>query len=67
MHRGERLPSISGAPPDLAALPPGCAFAPRCPHARPECLADVPRVMSLGKGHQVSCTLVSARAATEAA
>lgn len=67
MHRGERLPSIDGAPPDLAALPPGCAFAPRCPHARPECLADVPRAVSLGNGHQVSCTLVSARAAAEAA
>jgi oligopeptide/dipeptide ABC transporter ATP-binding protein len=26
-----RLPAIPGQPPDLAALPPGCAFAPRCP------------------------------------
>jgi len=67
MHRGERLPSIGGAPPDVAALPPGCTFAPRCPRARAECLADVPRAVPLGNGHHVSCTLVSAPAAAEAA
>ena len=27
---GNRLPTIPGSPPDLANLPPGCAFAPRC-------------------------------------
>ena len=26
-----RLTAIEGQPPDLATLPPGCAFAPRCP------------------------------------
>ena len=30
--RPQRLPQISGAPPSLLALPPGCAFRPRCPH-----------------------------------
>ena len=35
---GERLVPIDGAPPDLAALPPGCAFAPRCTHAVASCL-----------------------------
>jgi peptide/nickel transport system ATP-binding protein len=38
MDRGQRLQTIGGAPPDLAALPPGCTFAPRCAHARAECL-----------------------------
>lgn len=28
---------IPGNVPDLAELPPGCAFAPRCPYARPVC------------------------------
>ena len=28
--KGSRLVAIPGAPPDLANLPPGCAFAPRC-------------------------------------
>jgi peptide/nickel transport system ATP-binding protein len=33
------LPAISGMPPDLAALPPGCSFEPRCPygHGRDVC------------------------------
>ena len=43
-HRGQRLPTIAGAPPDLAALPPGCAFAPRCVSASAQCLAQVPPV-----------------------
>ncbi len=30
---GERLVPIRGQPPDLARLPPGCAFAPRCERA----------------------------------
>ncbi|MFT4265924.1 MAG: ABC transporter ATP-binding protein, partial [Xenophilus sp.] len=33
MAKGAPLATIPGAPPDLAALPPGCAFAARCPLA----------------------------------
>ena len=40
-HRAE-LFSIEGQPPDLAALPPGCAFAPRCAYAVERCAAEVP-------------------------
>jgi oligopeptide/dipeptide ABC transporter ATP-binding protein len=32
---GERLHRIKGQPPSLIFLPPGCAFSPRCPFARP--------------------------------
>jgi oligopeptide transport system ATP-binding protein len=39
---GAKLASIAGQPPDLAALPPGCAFAPRCEQARDACKAAVP-------------------------
>jgi len=39
---GERLVPIDGAPPDLAALPPGCPFAPRCTHALAACLDSRP-------------------------
>ncbi len=35
--QGARLVPIPGAPPSLAALPPGCPFAPRCPLAIDEC------------------------------
>jgi oligopeptide/dipeptide ABC transporter ATP-binding protein len=31
--RGERLPAIKGSVPTLTAIPPGCPFHPRCPHA----------------------------------
>jgi peptide/nickel transport system ATP-binding protein len=44
-HRGGALDAIPGAPPDLAALPPGCAFAPRCRYATDPCLhGDLPAV-----------------------
>ncbi|WP_413871735.1 ABC transporter ATP-binding protein [Albidovulum sp.] len=38
-----RLPVIGGRVPDLAALPQGCAFAPRCPAAFAACRTPVPR------------------------
>lgn len=31
--RGSRLPAITGSVPSLNAIPPGCPFHPRCPHA----------------------------------
>jgi peptide/nickel transport system ATP-binding protein len=40
--RGARLETIEGLPPNLAALPPGCRFAPRCPHRIDACAADPP-------------------------
>jgi oligopeptide transport system ATP-binding protein len=30
---GKRLQPITGSPPNMLALPPGCKFAPRCPYA----------------------------------
>jgi oligopeptide/dipeptide ABC transporter ATP-binding protein len=35
--RDQRVEPIPGNVPDLAALPPGCAFSPRCPHHRGVC------------------------------
>jgi peptide/nickel transport system ATP-binding protein len=40
---GQELTQITGLPPSLAALPPGCAFHPRCPRADGICLT-VPQV-----------------------
>jgi oligopeptide/dipeptide ABC transporter ATP-binding protein len=37
------LYAITGQPPNLADLPAGCAFHPRCPEALPRCLTDEPR------------------------
>jgi oligopeptide/dipeptide ABC transporter ATP-binding protein len=39
----EKLLAIPGQPPDLATLPSGCAFHPRCPEALPICAEDEPR------------------------
>lgn len=53
--RGRTLDAIPGAPPDLAALPPGCAFAPRCEHARALCLDAPPALIALGPERLVRC------------
>jgi oligopeptide/dipeptide ABC transporter ATP-binding protein len=40
--RMRRLTAIEGQPPDLARLPAGCAFAPRCPQAMERCRVEEP-------------------------
>ncbi len=49
----ELLP-IPGQVPSPTRLPPGCAFAPRCPQVRPECEAAVPPLTGEG-GRRVAC------------
>jgi oligopeptide/dipeptide ABC transporter ATP-binding protein len=44
---GQRLYSIEGQPPDLAALPAGCAFGPRCSYLEPRCRVDAPKLEPL--------------------
>jgi peptide/nickel transport system ATP-binding protein len=56
--RGQRIEAIGGSPPDLAALPPGCSFAPRCRHAADACRAAVPDERSVNPGHMARCVLV---------
>jgi peptide/nickel transport system ATP-binding protein len=53
--KGERLDPIPGSPPDLAALPRGCAFAPRCGSAAPDCLSAPPPNVALGGSHRARC------------
>jgi len=51
-----RLPNIPDQPPDFAALPPGCRFAPRCAHAGERCHKEYPPLASRGSGgHLFSC------------
>jgi peptide/nickel transport system ATP-binding protein len=52
---GARLDAIPGAPPDLAALPPGCAFAPRCRYAVANCMATAPNAVEIAPGHAARC------------
>jgi oligopeptide/dipeptide ABC transporter ATP-binding protein len=53
----EPLYAIPGQPPDLAAMPPGCAFHPRCPKAFERCSVEEPHHVVLGERHQASCWL----------
>ena len=54
----EILEPIPGAVPRLDALPPGCAFAPRCPQVRAECEEAVPQLRRAGPEHLARCILV---------
>jgi len=51
---GGRAVSIPGEPPDPAAAPSGCAFAPRCPMAAAIC-AEAPALRALGEGRRAAC------------
>jgi peptide/nickel transport system ATP-binding protein len=55
MTRGTRLETIGGAPPDLSALPPGCAFAARCTLATDACHAAQPPAVEITPGHHARC------------
>ena len=44
-----------GAPPAMAALPPGCPFAPRCPLAIDDCRAAEPELVEIGPSHRAAC------------
>ena len=52
---GSRLMTIPGAPPNLADLPPGCSFAPRCAYALPQCGAAMPAPVMCGDDHTARC------------
>ncbi|WP_425352145.1 ABC transporter ATP-binding protein [Neorhizobium tomejilense] len=54
-HGRDRLITIPGAPPDLAAMPPGCAFAPRCAQVSDLCRTEVPALMPIGGAGSVAC------------
>ena len=62
MEKGARLASIPGAPPDLAQLPTGCAFAERCTFVQPACLQSRPEAVELGGGHRARCLRTDATA-----
>jgi oligopeptide transport system ATP-binding protein len=43
--RQEKLVAIEGQPPDMAQLPAGCAFEPRCPHRVDRCQSEIPPLL----------------------
>jgi oligopeptide/dipeptide ABC transporter ATP-binding protein len=57
LKRGMLTP-IPGAVPQLTALPPGCAFEPRCALRRLECAAAIPALRIIAADHAARCILV---------
>ena len=61
--KGGRLQPIAGQPPNLAAIPGGCPFHPRCSHRRlgaaaapgRECATDVPLLRPVAPGREAAC------------
>ncbi len=53
--RKDVLHSIEGLPPDLAHLPPGCAFAPRCVLQTAECWEQPPELLPTTLGRLSAC------------
>jgi oligopeptide/dipeptide ABC transporter ATP-binding protein len=61
-----RLETIEGTVPSAVALPPGCHFAPRCPHRMPRCMeGDIP-LYELEHEVKVRCVLYDLAAAVTA-
>ncbi|MBI5254958.1 MAG: ABC transporter ATP-binding protein [Burkholderiales bacterium] len=54
----ERLMQIDGAMPRLTAIPPGCAFNPRCPQVMPRCRSERPDLMT-GVATRAACWLLA--------
>ncbi len=56
-RRGGHLETIPGQVPSLAAMPAGCRFAARCPHAWARCRDESPQWSELAPGHRMRCHL----------
>ena len=52
------LPSIPGSVPDLASMPEGCRFAPRCKYATDKCRKENPDLFQIGENHTCRCWLM---------
>jgi len=54
-RKGEPLQSIFGSPPNLAHIPTGCAFHPRCPESDDTCRRVPPPLQQVGPAHFAEC------------
>ncbi|MCL0057590.1 ABC transporter ATP-binding protein [Dehalococcoidales bacterium] len=50
-----RLTPISGEPPDMIHLPPGCSFRPRCAYAMERCAQEAPPLKPVAEKHYAAC------------
>ena len=51
----KKLNEIPGIVPNLAELPPGCSFHPRCREKMEICTREIPRLVESKKDHQIAC------------
>ncbi|MBK9028831.1 MAG: ABC transporter ATP-binding protein [Propionivibrio sp.] len=58
-RRGGQLDTIAGQVPSLSAMPTGCRFAERCPHAWARCRDESPGWHEAGENHRVRCHLLA--------
>jgi oligopeptide transport system ATP-binding protein len=53
--RRDKLVPIEGLPPDLANIPPGCSFYPRCSYRIDRCRQEEPPLMLVDEKHYAAC------------
>jgi oligopeptide/dipeptide ABC transporter ATP-binding protein len=58
--RKRPLRTIEGTVPSLHAMPPGCAFEPRCSEKIGECTQNLPELVQVAPGHWARCPVVNA-------
>jgi oligopeptide/dipeptide ABC transporter ATP-binding protein len=58
--RTRPLSTIEGTVPPLQAMPPGCAFEPRCEFRVTECARQMPPLLEIAAGHWARCPVVNA-------
>jgi peptide/nickel transport system ATP-binding protein len=59
--RSRPLSTIEGTVPPLQAMPPGCAFEPRCEFRVPDCTREMPPLVEVAAGHWARCPLLNPR------
>jgi peptide/nickel transport system ATP-binding protein len=59
--RAQPLTTIEGTVPALHAMPPGCAFEPRCEFRLTECARALPPLIEIGDGHWARCPVINVR------
>ena len=55
----QRLVSIKGNVPEPWNMPPGCAFAPRCPLAGDDCALGTPPMRAVSPAHHAACLRIA--------
>jgi peptide/nickel transport system ATP-binding protein len=59
--RSQPLTTIEGVVPGLHAMPPGCAFEPRCGFRIADCTRAVPPLIEIGPSHWARCPVINVR------